>query len=465
MPQVKRLSHIPPSILDEKLIFVMLSYPPSISLSASRHASGVISLPGSKSLSNRALLLAALSEGKTKVINVLNSDDTAVMLQALEKLGILCQEVIDSDSPTYIVHGKNGNFPCRQADIFVGNAGTVVRPLVAALAIVGGEYSIYGVPRMHERPIGDLIDALCQMGTKIEYLEKKGFPPLIIHQSKVNLPPVITIKGNVSSQFLTSLLMTVPLIHKYKARDSIDACTIQVKGELISRPYIGLTIDLLSQFGVVIDREGWNIFTVPLKPLCSPGEIFIEGDASSASYFLAAGAIAGGPIRVNGVGNKSSQGDIAFLDALKDMGAETNSGDNWLSAASPKHGNKLKAIDIDCNHMPDAAMTLAVVALFASGRTKLSGIGSWRVKETDRIEAMADGLKRLGAFVEIGEDFITIEAPNVLNENVSIDTYEDHRIAMCFALARFAGVDITINNPSCVAKTFPNFFDFLESVV
>lgn len=443
----------------------MPSYPSSLLIPPLNRASGVVTLPGSKSLSNRALLLAALCERETKVENVLNSDDTAVMLQALEKLGITCHRISNVNVPTYTIYGQGGSFPSKQADIFVGNAGTVVRPLVAALTIVGGEYSIHGVKRMHERPIADLVDALRQMGAEINYLQNAGFPPLMIRPSKITLPPVLTIKGNVSSQFLTSLLMTIPLTHTLYSNSSRNTCTIQVDGDLISKPYIGLTIDLLSRFGIEIERKGWNVFTVPLRPLISPGQIFIEGDASSASYFLAAGAIAGGSVRVNGVGNESTQGDIAFLDALKAMGADTNSGDNWLSAGSPRNHQKLKAIDIDCNHMPDAAMTLAVVALFAEGVTRLTGIGSWRVKETDRIDAMADGLKRLGAFVEVGQDFLCIEAPKKFEKKVTIDTYEDHRIAMCFALAGFAGIDVTINNPSCVAKTFPEFFDIFKSIV
>lgn len=441
----------------------MPSYPSSLCLTSARHASGIVDLPGSKSLSNRALLLAALSDGETTLENILHSDDTAVMLEALRKLGVKYQKVSTAKIPTYIVAGHKSYFPCLKADIFVGNAGTAVRPLLAALAITGGEYLISGVKRMHERPIGDLVDALRQLGANIHYLEHDGYPPLRVYPSKITLPSSIKIKGNVSSQFLSSLLMAMPLV--YRIHQAIKACTICVEGELISRPYINLTIALLERFGIIVQQSSENVFTVPLQPLCSPGNVFIEGDASSASYFLAAGAIAGGSVRVNGVGNKSCQGDIAFLSALRDMGANVCEGADWLSAASPSNDKKLQAIDIDCNHMPDAAMTLAIVALFAEGVTRLTGIASWRVKETDRIQAMVDGLLRLGAVVEYGNDFLSINPPKQFPQAVTIDTYEDHRIAMCFALARFAGVNVTINNPACVSKTFPDFFDFFDLIV
>jgi 3-phosphoshikimate 1-carboxyvinyltransferase len=354
-----------------------------------------------------------------------------------------------SDSDDYEIVGVGGAFPVKQAELFLGNAGTAFRSLTAACALSGGEYVLKGVARMHERPIGDLVDALRRLGARIDYLGQEGFPPLKIHPADL-AGDATEVRGNVSSQFLTGLLMALPL----RQRNT----TIEVAGELISKPYIGITLAMLRRFGVVIARDGWQRFGVPAAARYqSPGEIWVEGDASSASYFLAAGAIGGGPVRVQGVGRDSVQGDVRFADALAQMGAQIDMGPNWIEASAPANG-RLKAIDLDCNPIPDAAMTLAVAALFADGVTTLRNIASWRVKETDRIAAMATELRKVGASVEEGADFIRITPPENLIPNAVIDTYDDHRMAMCLSLVTLGGVPVRINDPACVNKTFPEYF-------
>lgn len=420
-----------------------------LDLPASSAARGTVRLPGSKSISNRVLLLAALAQGTTIVRALLDSDDTRVMLDALRVLGVGVARVSDSDD--YEITGTGGVFPVKQAELFLGNAGTAFRSLTAACALSGGEYVLKGVARMHERPIGDLVDALRQLGARIDYLGQEGFPPLHIHPADL-AGDTTEVRGNVSSQFLTGLLMALPL----RQRNT----TIEVVGELISRPYIGITLAMLRRFGVGIARDGWQRFGVPAASRYqSPGEIWVEGDASSASYFLAAGAIGGGPVRVEGVGRDSVQGDVHFADALAKMGAQIEMGPNWIEARSPANG-RLNAIDLDCNHIPDAAMTLAVVALFADGVTTLRNIASWRVKETDRIAAMAIELRKVGATVEEGADFIRITPPHAsrLTPHAVIDTYDDHRMAMCLSLVTLGGVPLRINDPACVNKTFPTYF-------
>jgi len=418
-----------------------------LDLPASGEARGTVRLPGSKSISNRVLLLAALAKGTTIVRALLDSDDTRVMLDALRALGVGVARVSDSDD--YEITGVGGAFPVKQAELFLGNAGTAFRSLTAACALSGGEYVLKGVARMHERPIGDLVDALRRLGARIDYLGQEGFPPLQIHPAEL-AGDTTEVRGNVSSQFLTGLLMALPL----RQRNT----TIEVVGELISKPYIGITLAMLRRFGVEIARDGWQRFGVPAASRYrSPGEIWVEGDASSASYFLAAGAIGGGPVRVQGVGRDSVQGDVRFADALAQMGAQIDMGPNWIEASAPKDG-RLKAIDLDCNAIPDAAMTLAVAALFADGATTLRNIASWRVKETDRITAMATELRKVGATVEEGADYIRITPPEKLIPNAVIDTYDDHRMAMCLSLVTLGGVPVRINDPACVNKTFPAYF-------
>jgi 3-phosphoshikimate 1-carboxyvinyltransferase len=418
-----------------------------LDLPASTAARGTVRLPGSKSISNRVLLLAALAKGTTIVRALLDSDDTRVMLDALRALGVGVARVSDSDD--YEITGVGGAFPVKQAELFLGNAGTAFRSLTAACALSGGEYVLKGVARMHERPIGDLVDALRRLGARIDYLGQEGFPPLKIHPAEI-AGDTTEVRGNVSSQFLTGLLMALPL----RQRNT----TIEVVGELISKPYIGITLAMLRRFGVDIARNGWQGFGVPAAARYqSPGEIWVEGDASSASYFLAAGAIGGGPVRVQGVGRDSVQGDVRFADALAQMGAQIDMGPNWIEASAPRSG-RLKAIDLDCNAIPDAAMTLAVAALFADGTTTLRNIASWRVKETDRIAAMATELRKVGATVEEGADFIRVTPPQKLIPNAVIDTYDDHRMAMCLSLVTLGGVPVRINDPACVNKTFPTYF-------
>jgi 3-phosphoshikimate 1-carboxyvinyltransferase len=413
-------------------------------------ARGTVRLPGSKSISNRVLLLAALAEGVTEVRDLLKSDDTDRMLDALRTLGVGVDSLGDN---AYRVTGCAGNFPVKEAKLFLGNAGTAFRPLTAALALSGGSYELSGVPRMHERPIGDLVDALRQLGADIKYLGNEGFPPLQISPAKLS-GDTAQVRGNVSSQFLTGLLMALPVLKR--------TVKIEVVGELISQPYIGITLTMMNRFGVVVERDGWHGFTVRAgSRYLSPKEIYVEGDASSASYFLAAGAIGKGPIQVEGVGLNSVQGDVRFAHELKKMGADVEWSDNSIVASAP--AGKLKAIDLDCNHIPDAAMTLAVAALFADGTTTLRNIASWRVKETDRIAAMATELRKVGATVEDGADFIRITPPAQI-KHAAIDTYDDHRMAMCFSLAAFGGAGVRINDPKCVAKTFPDYFNIFEQV-
>jgi len=421
---------------------------------------GTVRLPGSKSISNRTLLLAALARGITTLHDLLDSDDTRHMLTALRALGVRCDEVGER---TVAVHGVDGVFPVKKAELFLGNAGTAVRPLTAVLALCNGTYRIDGVARMHERPIGDLVDALKQLGADIEYCGNSGFPPLLIRPGQLKSVESVSIRGNVSSQYLTGLLMALPLIGKKTA--------VAVDGELISKPYVEITLNAMRVFGVEVVREGWSAFSIPAKAqYVSPGDLHVEGDASSASYFLAAGAISGlsggGPVRVEGVGRGSTQGDVRFAEALEQMGADIDMGDHWIEATAGTEARRrgmLRAVDIDCNHIPDAAMTLAMAALFADGATTLRNIASWRVKETDRLAAMAKELRKLGAVVEEGADFLRITPPAKW-QPAAIDTYDDHRMAMCFSLATLGGVDVRINDPDCVAKTYPEYFSVFSGI-
>ncbi len=407
---------------------------------------GTVKLPGSKSISNRVLLLAALSDGETRVENLLDSDDTRVMLNALELLGVR----IERDSATV----RGGSFPNKSADLHLGNAGTAFRPLTAVLALAGGEYRLSGSLRMHERPIGDLVDALRALGARIDYLGKEGFPPLALHPGTIRRGAPLRVRGEVSSQYLSALLMAAPLAG-WETR-------IEVEGELISKPYVEITLALMRRFGVKVERHGWKTFTVPAMRYASPGEIRVEGDASSASYFIAAGAIGGGPVRVEGVGRSSIQGDIRFTEVLEKMGAKISMGDDWVESGAPARG-KLKAIDADLNHIPDAAMTGAVAALFADGASTIRNIASWRVKETDRIAAMAVELRKLGAAVEEGADALRVTPPARLKP-ATIATYGDHRMAMSFSLAALGGIRVRIEDPDCVGKTFPEYFDVLAGI-
>jgi 3-phosphoshikimate 1-carboxyvinyltransferase len=419
-----------------------------IRLGPIRRAAGTVRLPGSKSISNRVLLLAALSAGETHVKGLLDADDTRVMLDALQKLDI----AIDTRNFADIaVTGAKG-IPSRKKTLFLGNAGTAFRPLTAVLALSGGEYRLSGVPRMHQRPIRDLVAPLRSIGASIDYVGKEGFPPLAIHPGNIRIEGHIVVRGSVSSQYLSSLLIALPLA---------GGGTIEVEGDLISKPYVAITLNMMRKFGVEVRDNGSRSFDVPGFAYLAPKEIHVEGDASSASYFLAAGAIAGGPVRVIGVGRDSIQGDVRFAEVLEKMGARVEYGADWIEVSS---AGKLKPIDMDLNHIPDAAMTAAVAALFADGQSVIRNIGSWQVKETDRITAMSTELRKLGATVVEGPDFLKITPPAKLNPDVAIDTYDDHRIAMCFSLAALGGVPVTINDPECVAKTFPEYFTVLNSI-
>jgi 3-phosphoshikimate 1-carboxyvinyltransferase len=417
----------------------------SLELKPARRAAGTVRLPGSKSISNRVLLLAALAKGETEMVGALDADDTRVMREALSRLGVQF-----SGSR---VRGIGGPFPVMEADLFLGNAGTAFRPLTAALAFSGGTYRLSGVPRMHERPIGDLVDALRGIGARVDYAGREGFPPLLVHPSRPRTENV-KVRGDVSSQFLTALLMALPLSGK--------PARIEVQGELISKPYVEITLNVMKRFGIEVRRTGWRYFDVPAGAYVSPGKIFVEGDASSASYFLAAGAIGGGPVRVEGVGRGSIQGDVRFTEVLERMGARIALFENAIEAANEKR--KLKPLDADLNHIPDAAMTAAVLALFADGPSVIRNVASWRVKETDRLAAMAVELRKFGAQVEEGADFLKIAPPSSLRADVAVDTYDDHRMAMSFSLVTLGGVAVRINDPNCVAKTFPDYFNVFQTI-
>ena len=431
-----------------------------------QRAGGTVSLPGSKSISNRVLLLAALCQGQTTVHDLLDSDDTRVMLQALQTLGCNVQH---TGPKQVVVTGLGGQLRTQKAQLFLGNAGTAMRPLTAALALLastqGGQFELSGVPRMHERPIGDLVDALRQLGCPIDCLADEGYPPLRLgtgHVVPLKLDTPIAVRGDVSSQFLTALLLALPLVAE---RD----ITIDVVGELISKPYIEITLKLLERFGVSVQRQGWQRFVIAAgSRYTTPGDIYVEGDASSASYFVALGALADprpefDGVRIQGVGLDSIQGDIRFVEAAQAMGARITGSANELLVQRGRW--PLQGIDLDCNHIPDAAMTLAVMALYADSPTTLRNIASWRVKETDRLAAMATELRKLGAVVEEGADYLHIE-PQPTWRSASIHTYDDHRVAMCFSLAAFnpTGATVRIEDPKCVAKTFPDYFETLFGV-
>jgi len=411
---------------------------------------GIVNLPGSKSFSNRALLLAALAEGTTKITNLLESDDTAHMLNALKQLGI--KYTLSDDKTECIVVGNGGPVNSENfEELFLGNAGTAMRPLCAALCLGKGSYLLTGEPRMKERPIGHLVDALRQAGAHINYIETEGYPPLQIEANGLSGGNV-EIEGAISSQFLTALLFAAPM-----AKEDM---TISILGELVSKPYIDITINIMKTFGVDVVNDNYETFTVKGGQTYKAVDAFmVEGDASSASYFLAAAAIKGGTVKVRGIGKKTVQGDVAFAYVLEKMGAKVEWGDDFVSVTK----GQLNAVDMDFNHIPDAAMTIATAALFAKGTTTLRNIYNWRVKETDRLFAMATELRKVGAQVEEGEDYLTITPPKVL-KHAAIDTYDDHRIAMCFSLLALDPVSVTINEPECTAKTFPTYFEVLESI-
>ncbi|WP_318458754.1 3-phosphoshikimate 1-carboxyvinyltransferase [Photobacterium leiognathi] len=422
----------------------------SITLQPIAKINGEVNLPGSKSVSNRALLLAALAKGTTRLTNLLDSDDIRHMLNGLKLLGVNYQ--LSDDKTVCEVQGLGHAFSPEQAlELYLGNAGTAMRPLAAALCLGGGEFVLTGEPRMKERPIGHLVDALRSAGADIEYLENENYPPLKIKGTGLKGGEV-EIDGSISSQFLTAFLMAAPLA---KA-DTV----IRIKGDLVSKPYIDITLHIMAQFGVEVENRDYQEFVVKgNQSYVSPGDFLVEGDASSASYFLAAAAIKGGEVKVTGIGKKSIQGDVQFADALVAMGAEIEWGDDYVISRC----GELTAVDMDFNHIPDAAMTIATTALFAKGTTSIRNVYNWRVKETDRLSAMATELRKVGAEVEEGEDYITIVPPSNL-QHAAIDTYDDHRMAMCFSLVALSDTPVTINDPKCTSKTFPDYFDKLSAL-
>lgn len=423
----------------------------TLTLPKLRRARGEVRIPGSKSLSNRILLLAALSQGNTRLTNLLDSDDIQHMLGALKALGIDYQ--LSADRTECVVTGRGG--PLAQGQnltLFLGNAGTAMRPLTAALCIGRGAFELTGEPRMSERPIGDLVDAMASLGARITYLDQTGYPPLKIIAGDLK-GGTVPIDGSISSQFLTAVLMAAPLLE--------DDLTIKVQGELVSKPYIDITLDVMRRFGVNVTNNNYLSFTIAKdQTYTTPSDIQVEGDASSASYFLAAGAIGGGPVRVHGTGTASVQGDVRFAEVLERMGAKVTWHEQWIEVS---RNGPLKAVDVDLNHIPDAAMTIATTALFAEGTTRIRNVYNWRVKETDRLAAMATELRKLGATVDEGEDYLTITPPMRLKP-AAIDTYNDHRIAMCFSLAAFGDAEVIINDPGCTSKTFPDYFQRFASI-
>ncbi|OOE44430.1 3-phosphoshikimate 1-carboxyvinyltransferase [Salinivibrio kushneri] len=421
-----------------------------LTLSPISHVNGQINLPGSKSVSNRALLLAALASGTTRLTNLLDSDDVRHMLNAFTALGVDYQ--LSSDRTECVVQGLGQPFNTPEATtLFLGNAGTAMRPLTAALCLGEGDATLTGEPRMKERPIGHLVDALNAIGADIHYLETEGYPPLRIHGTGLAGGDV-SIDGSISSQFLTALLMAAPFAEQ--------ETRITIKGDLVSKPYIDITLAIMVQFGVEVQNDHYQAFVIPAGQCYqSPGHFMVEGDASSASYFLAAAAIKGGEVKVTGIGRHSVQGDIQFADALAAMGAEIDWGEDYVLARR----QTLKGVDIDFNHIPDAAMTIGVAALFAEGPTWIRNVYNWRVKETDRLYAMATELKKVGAVVEEGEDYLYVEPPTQL-QHAAIDTYDDHRMAMCFSLVALSDTPVTINDPGCTSKTFPDYFEKLAAI-
>ncbi len=410
---------------------------------------GEISLPGSKSLSNRILLLSALSRGTTEVYNLLESDDTSRMIDSLRRLGV--EMKLSRNNTLCRVQGLGGPFPSQETELFLGNSGTTMRSICAALCLGEGEFTLTGEPRMYERPIEDLVDALRPMGADIEYLDKDGYPPLRIHARGIPGGSV-SVRGNVSSQYLTAILLSAPL-----ARQDM---VIEVVGDLVSKPYIDMTVAVMRRFGATVKADGYRQYRVAGgQGYQSPGSALVEGDASSATYFLAAAAIRGGTVRVQGVGLSSVQGDVRLADVLEQMGAPVRRGEDWIEVGR----GDLRGVDLDLNHIPDAAMTVATAALFAEGQTTIRNVGNWRVKETDRLAAMAAELRKVGAQVEEGSDYLKITPPERIS-SAAIDTYNDHRMAMSFSLAALGDAPITINNPDCVSKTFPDYFETLAGI-
>lgn len=411
-----------------------------------RSVAGDLLLPGSKSLSNRALLVAALGRGPIELSNCLESDDVDRMAEALQKLGVPLKRDLAARSVT--LTGCGGPLPSGNFDLYLGNAGTAVRSVTAALCAGHGQYRIDGNARMRERPIKALVNALKLWGVKIGYEISSDCPPLLIDAQ--GLPGGRTeVDGSLSSQYITALLLAAPLCR--------STAVIEVTGELVSRPYVEMTVDLMRRFGVSVDvASDWRRFVIPAgQSYVNPPHFAIEGDASSASYFLGAAAISG-KVRVRGCGSDSVQGEAGFAHVMGQMGAAVEYGPDWIEVTSSPNG--LIGVDVDMDTMTDTGMTLAVVACFARGRTVIRNIGNWQVKETKRITAVATELRKVGAMVEEGSDYLVIDPPAKI-QNAEIFTYDDHRMAMAFSLLSLGSDGITILDPGCTRKTFPDYFD------
>ena len=425
-----------------------MSLPDKLTLSPIQKISGSVVLPGSKSLSNRILLLSMLAEGKTEIQNLLDSDDVRRMVEGLETLGIQLEENRAENLIT--VSGTSGIIPVKEATLMLGNAGTAIRPLTAAMTLGHGRFVLDGVQRMRERPIIDLINGLSQLGANLRCINGTDCPPVEVIAE--GLPGGITrLSGAISSQYLTAILLAAPYADK--------EVQIEITDKLVSVPYVEMTLRLMQSFGVSVNHENFRLFHIPRQTYRSPGNIFVEGDASSASYFLAGAAITKGTVTVKGCGTDSLQGDARFAEVLEKMGAKVE----WEPQQVKLTGNSLNGIDVDMNQMPDAAMTLAVAALFASGPTAIRNIYNWRVKETERLQAVSTELRKLGAEVEEGYDYLVIQPPEQIRK-AEIDTYDDHRMAMAFSLAACGSSPVTINNPGCVSKTFPDYFEVLNGL-
>ena len=425
-----------------------MSFPDKLTLSPIKNISGTVDLPGSKSLSNRILLLSMLAEGHTEIHNLLDSDDTRRMVEALSTLGVELLE--DRNQNRISVNGTSGTIPVTEATLMLGNAGTAIRPLTAALTLGQGRFVLDGVQRMRERPIIDLVNGLKQLGADVSCINGTDSPPVEVIAN--GLPGGTTrLSGTISSQYLSAILMAAPY-----AKTEVQ---IEITDKLVSEPYVEMTLQLMLRFGVSVENDKFKYFRVPSMPYSSPGKIYVEGDASSASYFLAGAAITGGPVTVKGCGTESLQGDSRFAEVLEKMGTNVK----WSEREITVSGSSLNGIDVDMNMMPDAAMTLAVAALFASGQTAIRNIQNWRVKETERLKAVSTELRKLGAEVEEGEDYLVINPPKKI-QNAEIDTYEDHRMAMAFSLAACGDTSVTINDPGCVSKTFPEYFEVFSGL-
>nr|ADI17605.1 5-enolpyruvylshikimate-3-phosphate synthase [uncultured delta proteobacterium HF0130_19C20] len=425
-----------------------MNFPDKLALSPIKNISGTVNLPGSKSISNRILLLSMLAEGHTEIHNLLDSDDTRRMVEALKTLRV---DLLEERNQNKIsVFGTSGKIPVTEATLMLGNAGTVIRPLTAALTIGKGRFVLDGVQRMRERPIIDLVEGLKQLGAEVNCINGTDSPPVEVIAN--GLPGGTTsLSGTISSQYLSAILMASPY-----AKTEVK---IEIKDKLVSLPYVEMTLQLMLRFGVSVENNKYKHFRIPRIPYKSPGKVFVEGDASSASYFLAGAAITGGPVTVKGCGTESLQGDSRFAEVLEKMGANVEWGEREISVSR----SSLNGIDVDMNMMPDAAMTLAVTALFASGKTAIHNIHNWRVKETERLKAVSTELRKLGSEVEEGEDYLVIIPPKKI-QNAEIETYEDHRMAMAFSLAACGDASVTINDPGCVSKTFPRYFDVFSGL-